>query len=94
MWLSGIRAAGTPPKIVEGADVAPDPGWEIGGPGGLGIGVVARAEHGDEQGHRRAGAGLRIGEPERLAGVVEEQLLAGPVLLAEADVEGLRAHAR
>ena len=79
--------AAAPRQILEGADVAPDPGWEIGRAGGLGVGVVARAEHGDEQGHRRAGAGLRIGEPERLAGVVQEQLFTGPVLLAEADVQ-------
>src|SRR5574341_668153 len=76
--------------VREGTDVAPDPGRKIGRAGRLGVRVVARAEDGDEERDRGAGPRGGIRDPERLAGVVEEQLLAGPVLLAETEVQGAR----
>ena len=64
-----------------------DPVPQVARPGGLGVGVAAGAEHG----HKDVGfphlAGLRIGHGHRLAGMIDEGLLAGPVFLAQDDVQ-------
>jgi hypothetical protein len=52
------------------------------GAGGLGVGVVGGAQHGDEELDRADLAGGGIGQPGLLAGVVDEALVAGAVDLA------------
>ena len=52
-------------------------------PGGLGKGVVAGAEHADEQLCLADLAGGGVLHRDGLPGVVNEQFLAGPVLLAQ-----------
>ena len=56
-------------------------------PGGLGEGVARGAEHGHEDLRLTLLAGLGVDHRHRLPGVVDEQLLAGAVLLAHHQVE-------
>ena len=57
------------------------------GPGGLGEGVVRRPEHGDEDLCFAQLPGGALDDGHALSGVVDEQLLAGAVLLAHHYVE-------
>ena len=65
----------------KGARVRADPVGQALRPGGLGIGVIRRAEHGDEQLRRPRLAGRSVDHRERRAGVIDEQALAGDVVL-------------
>ena len=56
-------------------------------PGRLGVGVVRRAQHGDEDLRLAHLAGGAVDDRHRVPGVVDEQLLAGAVLLAHHHVE-------
>ena len=51
-------------------------------PGRLGVGEVRGAEHADENLRLADLAGFRIGDPDPLAGIVHERLLAGDMMLA------------
>ena len=57
----------------KGARVRADPVGQTLRPGGLGVGVVRRAEHGDEQLRRHRLAGRCVDHRERRAGVIDEQ---------------------
>ena len=63
-----------------------DPIGEALRPGGFGIGVAAGAEHRDEHGRRAHFTGGWVVNRDRVTGVVDEQLLAGAMLVAEHDV--------
>src|SRR4051794_343816 len=69
--------------------MGPDPVGEALRPGGLGIGVAARAEHRDEDRRGAHFAGGRVVDRDRVAGVIDEELLAGAMLVAEHDVLSL-----
>src|SRR3989344_1979913 len=56
-------------------------------PGGLGKGVAGRAENGDEDLRLADLAGSPINDRYGLAGVIDEQLFAGTVLLAHDHVD-------
>jgi hypothetical protein len=56
-------------------------------PGGFAVGVVRGAQHGEEDRCLANFAGHRVGDWHRRAGVVDEQLLARGVRLAQADRE-------
>ena len=70
-----------PTEERKGARVRADPIAQALRPGGLGIGVARRAEHGDEQLRRHHLAGRGVDHRERRAGVIDEQALAGDVAL-------------
>jgi hypothetical protein len=55
-------------------------------PGGLGVGVVRRAKDGDEDLGWPHLASLAILDRHGLARIIDEEFLAGPVLLLEAPV--------
>ena len=78
------------PEEREGPLVARDPVRHLLGAGGLGVGVVRRAEDGDEQFDRDDLARGGIEEPRLLAGVVHEALLAGAVDLAHGQAAALQ----
>ena len=65
----------------KGARVRADPVGQALRPGGLGIGVARRAEHGDEQLRRHRFAGQSVDHRQRRAGVIDEHALAGDVAL-------------
>jgi hypothetical protein len=65
----------------EGARVRADPIGQALRPGGLGIAVARRAEHGDEQLRRSHFARASIDHRERRAGVIDEHALASDVAL-------------
>ena len=67
-----------------------DPVAEAACPGRLGEGVVTGAEHGDKHVRLAHLPGKTIDHPYRLASVVDEHLFAGPVLLAQDDIDVLR----
>jgi len=68
-------------------DVRLDPGGRVFPLAGLGVGEARRPERGDEYGRRGDFPGRRIGDVDPDAGVVDEELLAGPVLLAHDHIE-------
>src|SRR6185436_4582825 len=80
---SQTRAAVTPPRKAKGALMARDPVRDLLGARGLGVGVVRRAEDGDEQLDGDPLAGGWVDETRLLASVVDEELLAGMVDLAQ-----------
>lgn len=57
------------------------------GPSGLGVGIVGGTEHRDEDLRFADFAGVSIDHRDRLAGLVYEQLLTGPVILAHDPIE-------
>ena len=65
----------------EHADMRADPVRQCLGPGRLGIGEVRGAEHGDEDLRLADLAGVRIDDGDLLAGVVDEDLVAGDMIL-------------
>ena len=72
---------------LQGVHVGGDPvGQRLGGHG-LGIRVVAGTQHRHEELGRADLAGLRVDDGERVAGEVEEALLARPVLLPHDEIE-------
>jgi hypothetical protein len=74
--------AGHPGKEAEHAHVRADPVGKRLGPGRLGVGVVGGAEHADEDLGLAHDARLRVDDRHLLAGVVDEDLVAGDVVLA------------
>ena len=66
----------------EHTDMGTDPIRQALRPTGLGIGVVGRAEHPDENLGLTDLAGLGIDDRDLLAGIVDEALVAGHVILA------------
>jgi hypothetical protein len=83
----GHDDAGTAADRLEGVDVPPDPvGQRLGGEG-LGIRVARGAQDGHEQLRPPHLAGGGIDDGQGLAGEVDEELLAGAVLLAHDQVE-------
>lgn len=70
------------PKEGEHPGVAPEPVGELLRGGRLGVGVIARPEDADEELDLRDGPARGIDEVRLLAGVIDEDLLAGAVLLA------------
>ena len=68
----------------EHPDVRADPVRQRLGPGRLGVGEVRGAEHGDEDLRLADLAGVRIDDGDLLAGVVDEDLVAGDVILPHA----------
>ena len=99
VWLVAMGAAdpraqivrdhelGTTPVELEGAYVRGRPVGQGLRPGGLGEGVARGAEHGHEDLRLTHLAGLGVDHRHRLPGVVDEQFLAGAVLLAHHQVE-------
>ncbi len=83
----GDHDAGSATKVREGVHVGGDPVAQLLRGGRLGVGVAARPEHGHEE--LRAGDHPRLcaGDRQPLAGEVDEELLAGLVLLAHDDVD-------
>jgi hypothetical protein len=69
--------------------MGPDPVGETLTPGGFGIGVIAGAEHRDEDGGGAHFAGGRVVNRDRVAGVVDEEFLAGAMLVAKHNVLSL-----
>ena len=76
--------AGHAAEEAEHPDVRANPVWQGLGPGRLGIGEVRGAEHGDEDLRLAHLAGVRIGDRDLLAGIVDEDLVAGIVILPHA----------
>lgn len=74
-------------EVLEHADMRPNPVGQCLGPGRLGVGVVGGAQHGDEELGGPHGAGGGIADGQRLAGVVDEDLVAGQVGLTHAGGE-------
>ena len=70
----------------QGADVAGDPVRALLRPRRLGVGVVRRAEHGDEQLDLDDLAAVGVDQAGPLARVVDEELIAGQVLLPHRQV--------
>ena len=66
----------------EHADVGPDPIRQRLNPGGLSIGVVRGSQHGDEDFGFAHHTGLGIDDPDLLARVIDEYLVASGVVLA------------
>src|ERR1700745_340139 len=73
-------------KKLEGADMSPDPGLQLFTPASLGIGVVARSQHGYEQRSFMHRALLAIVQGDFVTRPVDEQLLARTMLLAHDQV--------
>ena len=78
---------GVPAVEREGADVRRRPVGQGLGPCRLGEGVARGAEHGHEDLRLPHLAGLAVDHRHRLPGVLDEQLLAGAVLLPHHQVE-------
>ena len=77
-------------EVVEGPDVAADPGDDVLGEDGLDVGVARSAQHGDEQLGRADFAGDGVNHVDAVAAEVEEALLTGPVRLPHRRRQGLR----
>ena len=82
LQIIGHDEAGHAAQEPEHADMGPDPIRQRLGPGGLGIGVVRRPEHGDEDLGFAHDTRLGIDDPDLLARVIDEHLVAGGVVLA------------
>jgi hypothetical protein len=63
------------------ADMRADPVGQALGPAGLGVGVVGGAQHADKDLRWADLAAARVDDRHRLAGIVDEHLLAGEVVL-------------
>src|SRR3954452_13598170 len=74
--LSGTSCAGTPPMKASARAWAPDPIGERLRPGRLGVGVARRAHRRDEHLGRAHLAAPAVDDPDRLAGIVDEQAFA------------------
>jgi hypothetical protein len=75
------------PEELEGPDVGADPAGQVLALGGLGKGVAAGAQHGDKDRRLAYFARLWVYERDGVAGIIDEQLLASPVLLAQHHVQ-------
>ena len=73
--------------VFEGAHMAADPVRQTLAPGGFAVGVVGGTEDGDEDRRRPDLAARGVGDRHGLAGVVDEQFLAGGMRLAQAERE-------
>jgi len=71
-----------PLKELEGMHMRSDPGGQILGSGGFCEGIAAGSEGGDKDLSLGDLTGGRINDGDRLAGIIHEELLAGPVLLS------------
>jgi hypothetical protein len=80
--LVGDHDRGDAAEEGEGARMAADPVVDLLSPRRVGVGVVGRAQHGDEELDRGELAGRGIDDRRLLAGVVDEQLLARAMDLA------------
>ncbi|MCY1252267.1 hypothetical protein D9M68_58240 [compost metagenome] len=69
------------------ADHSPDPVGSSLPPGGARVGVIRRAQHGDEDAGFEGNAAFRVQNRHHRAGEVRKQLLAGAVLLAHGPLE-------
>ncbi len=78
----GHDEAGDAAEETEQADMRADPVGQRLGPGRLGVGQARRAEHRHEDLGLAHDAGGRIDDPDLLAGVVDEDLVAGGMVLA------------
>ncbi len=85
--LSGHHHGGHPAEEGQGPVVRSDPGGQVAMLGGFGIGVVAGPERGHEQigFPDLAGPGIRDGNG--LSGMIDKQLVAAAVILAQDQIE-------
>ena len=67
-----------------------DPVRQIPCPGGLGVGVVAGAQHRYEDVGGPGFTGCRIDDVDGVAGVIDEHFLAGPVILPQHHIQMAR----
>ena len=74
-------------KKFEGPDVGADPILQLLALGGFGVGVVAGPQDGDEDRGWALRTTLRVVDGDRVPGVVNEELLAGLVLLSQHHVQ-------
>jgi len=81
------RDPGHAAEELEGVNMARDPVRQLLGGEGLGVQVVAGPQHGDEDLGRRDHAGDRVDDRDRRPRPVDEELLAGAVLLPHDDVD-------
>jgi hypothetical protein len=72
---------------LESVDVGLNPGREILREGGLREGIIAGPQGGHEDVGRVDLSGLGIGDLQGLAGIVNGELLSGPIFLAQARIE-------
>jgi hypothetical protein len=77
--------SGHPAQERQEALMAPEPVGQLLGAGGFRVGIVRRPQDADEQFDRADLAGRGIDEVRVLPGVVDEDLLPGPMLLAQAE---------
>lgn len=87
--IVGDEERGHAADEVEQTHVRTDPVGELLGPGGLGVGVVAGPEHGDEDLGGMDLTRSAIDDRYGLAGIVDEQFLAGAVALAQGAGQGI-----
>jgi hypothetical protein len=67
--------------------VRSDPGGQVATLGGFGVGVVAGSQRGHEQIRLLDPSGAGIGQRQGLSGMVDEQLVAAAVVLAQDQIE-------
>lgn len=87
LQVVGDQQRGDAAQMFESADVAADPVGQALAPGGFAVGVVGGAQHGDEDGGLADFAGHRVDDGHGRPGVVDEQLLAWGMGLAQAHRE-------
>jgi len=78
---------GNTAEELEGVNMGSDPEREFLGRGGLCKGVAAGAEGGDKDLSLGDFSGVRIDDGNGLSAVVDKELLSGPMLLSERDIE-------
>ena len=98
--IAGPAHAGTPLighhqfrgalEELESPGMGRDPVGQVPCPGGFGVGVVAGAQHRHEDGGRPGFAGNRVDDLDGVAGVVDEHLLAGTVILPQHHIQVTR----
>jgi hypothetical protein len=82
LQVVGHDRLGHPADEGQGPNVAADPIGQLLAPGRLGVGEVGSAEHGDEDLGLPNLTGRQVDYLDGLAGVVDEQLVAGDVVLS------------
>ena len=83
----GNDTGGDGVEIAKSPDMGADPVGQGLTPGGLGIGVITGAQHGHKHLSVPNLTGSSVHDGERLAAVVNKQLIAGPVLLAHGKIQ-------